>query len=257
MPAADEAWDKVRYELELWASAGREARLWLRDDDAVAPTAALETLLGYVRRFDLSLLLSVIPMRAELSLAQRLKDSPSVEVAMHGAWHRNYAAAGRAFEETAPERGKLAIVAELSEARKRLIALFGESAGRWYVPPWHRISARVAELLPDIGFEALSTFGDKWHGCTRLIERNIHIDLVDWDGGRIESETSWIAQALAQALVQARAAGFRPVGVLSHHLDHDERSWSALADLLVMTTGHPLVRWIRPSSMLGACAGAG
>lgn len=250
MPEADSAWDEMRFELDLWASAGREARLWLRDDDAVAPTPALETLLRLTRRFDLSLLLSVIPMRAEHSLAQRVKDDPAVEIAMHGAWHRNYAAAGRALEETAPDRGRSTIVAELNEARKRLIELFGRSAGRWYVPPWHRISARVAELLPGIGFDALSTFGDKSHGCTRLIECNIHIDLVDWDAGRIGRQTSWVALALAKALARARAADFRPVGILSHHLDHDETAWSVLADLLANTADHPAVRWVRPSSML-------
>lgn len=243
-------WGDVRTELDRWSAAGRKACLWVRDDDAMAPTRELERLLRLLALYRLPALLSVIPMRAEASLPAAIGSFPLVEIAMHGAWHRNHAPAGRALEETAPDRGKSVIVAELSDARARLCDLFGSSAGRWYVPPWHRISARVAELLPELGFEGLSTFDVMRHGCPRLIERNTHIDLIDWDGGRKGRNAEAVARALAKALAQARGDGARPVGILTHHLELDETAWSVLAALLAVTTDHPAVRWISPSSML-------
>lgn len=246
-------WEDVRTELDRWSAAGRNACLWVRDDDAMAPTPELERLLRLLSRHRLPALLSVIPMRAEPTLPAMIGGFPLVEIAMHGAWHRNHAPVGRALEETAPDRGRSVIVAELADARTRLRDLFGTSAGRWYVPPWHRISARVAELLPDLGFEGLSTFDTMRHGCPRLVERNTHVDLIDWDGGKGRSVEA-VARALATALAHARADGARPLGILTHHLEHDETAWSALAALLAVTTGHPAVRWISPSSMLQAGA---
>ena len=38
-------WAALDAELDLWAAAGRVAGGWWRDDDAVAPTPALESLL--------------------------------------------------------------------------------------------------------------------------------------------------------------------------------------------------------------------
>src|SRR4051794_13610594 len=145
-------WHDVRTELDCWSAANRDARLWVRDDDAMAPTPELERLLSLLARYDIPLLLSVIPMRVEPSLPGVIRDFPAIEVAMHGAWHRNHASKGRAPEETALDRGRSTIVTELQDARARLRGLFGHAAGRWYVPPWHRISARVAELLPELGF---------------------------------------------------------------------------------------------------------
>ncbi|MGO7418364.1 polysaccharide deacetylase, partial [Rhizobium ruizarguesonis] len=42
------AWDPLRRELDLWQAAGRVARFWLRDDDAVEPTLALEMLIASI-----------------------------------------------------------------------------------------------------------------------------------------------------------------------------------------------------------------
>ncbi len=38
-------------ELQRWRDAGRVARLWLRDDDAIEPTAALERLLAETKNY--------------------------------------------------------------------------------------------------------------------------------------------------------------------------------------------------------------
>ena len=181
----------------------------------MAPTPELKRLLSLLARYDLPLLLSVIPMRAEPSLPAAVRDFPLVEVAMHGAWHRNHASKGRPLEETAPDRGRSTIVAELFDARARLRGLFGDAVGRWYVPPWHRISARVAELLPELGFEGLSTFDNMRHGCPLLIEQNTHVDLIDWDDGRKGRDMQSVSRTLANELAKARADDFRQVGIFN------------------------------------------
>ena len=243
-------WHVVSRELDLRAEAGQQAHLWLRDDDAMAPGPALERLLALCQKHDAPLLLCVIPMRAEESLAHQLANRTGVEIAAHGAWHKNHAPAGRKSEEMAIERGRSVLLTELTQARERLIALFGDSAGRWYVPPWNRISSEVAALLPQIGFAALSTFAELTHGCPALAEHNTHVDLIDWRAGRVGRSADVIAARLAEQLTQARLAGFRPVGVLTHHLDHDDVAWSVLEQLLAVTAAHPATRWIKASQLL-------
>lgn len=250
MTPPTDPFNSVATELDTWRRAGKTARLWLRDDDAMTTTGALERLLGLTATHHVPLLLAVIPMRAEQELARRLEHEKLVEVAMHGAWHRNNAPAGRKGEEMAPERGVPAIAADLKEARERLLDLFGTSAGGWYVPPWNRIAPEVAALLPSIGFGALSTFGTQHLTVRGLQVRNCQVDLIDWRGGRVGRKPEWVAEQLAAALANARANGFGAVGILTHHLDHDEITWSVLESLLALVATHPGASWIAISGDL-------
>ena len=47
--SASTIWEPLAEELERWRLAGRRADFWLRDDDAVEPTAELDRLLGLTR----------------------------------------------------------------------------------------------------------------------------------------------------------------------------------------------------------------
>ncbi len=251
MPAAD-PWQNLRAELDVWQAAGRTARLWLRDDDAMAPTPDLDRLLDICRRHQAPLLLCVIPLRAEDNLPGRLVEEALVEIAAHGAWHCNHAPLSRKSEEMAPERGDEVILADLHRARTRLVGLFGEAAGTWYVPPWNRITPGVAALLPLVGFRALSTFAEASHGCTRLAEHNTHVDLIDWRNGRTGRSAGWIAARLTEELAKARAHDFQPVGLLTHHLEHDDTAWATLEQVLNQTRRHAAVRWVSASDLLEA-----
>jgi hypothetical protein len=233
-----DAWSPVVEELARWRAAGRTARLWLRDDDAVEPSAALERLMSLAELARAPVMLAVIPMRATPALAARVSRSPWILPAMHGAWHRNHAPRERKSEETPPERGAAVVGDELREARARLIALFGPAAGRCYVPPWNRIAPEIAALLPDLGFDSVSTFGPKQPlASARLRQINTHVDLMDWRGGRVGHPSARVALMLAEALALARADGFRETGVLAHHLVHDDAAWGALGDLIRFAAG--------------------
>lgn len=242
-------WEPVAAELSHWRDAGRTARFWLRDDDAIEPTPALERLTALAEAAAAPVLLAIIPMRAASGLVELLARRPLLIPAMHGAWHRNHAPPERKKEETPAERGLDAIAAELGAARARLVDLFGPAAGRCYVPPWNRIPASVADLLPKLGFASVSTFGPKTPLVSdRLAQVNTHVDLMDWHGGRVGHPPARIAEMLASALARARADGFRDVGVLAHHLVHDETAWAVLEELAAFLAGRRETRWIAPPS---------
>ena len=48
----DPIWQPLQAELARWIHASRSAKFWLRDDDAVEPTAALDRLIGLANDFD-------------------------------------------------------------------------------------------------------------------------------------------------------------------------------------------------------------
>ncbi|TMV59615.1 hypothetical protein FGG78_35815, partial [Thioclava sp. BHET1] len=67
--AAADPWAAVKTELDRWAAAGRRADLWLRDDDAVAPTAQLDRLIALTGAARVPVLLAVIPRDTDAALA--------------------------------------------------------------------------------------------------------------------------------------------------------------------------------------------
>jgi hypothetical protein len=54
----------ITEELDRWQQAGKVARCWLRDDDAVEPSMPLERLLEVTGAFSVPLTLAVIPATA-------------------------------------------------------------------------------------------------------------------------------------------------------------------------------------------------
>jgi hypothetical protein len=253
----DDTWSGVGTELDRWTSAGLDVRLWLRDDDAIAATPALAELLNRCSAHAVAALLAVIPMLADTSLQRALGRHSAIEIGVHGIAHENHAPPGRKSEELAPERGRDDILGALRPARARLIDTFGAEAGNWYVPPWNRISPAVAGWLPELGFQAVSTFGPPHLGASpKLIEANTHLDIIDWKGGRVGRPIVWVAAEFERQLALARTAGGHPVGVLTHHLVHDAGAWQALDGLFAATCGHPAVRWITPHEVLARLAPA-
>ncbi|PZO01797.1 MAG: polysaccharide deacetylase, partial [Hyphomicrobiales bacterium] len=82
--ASDDIWLPLQAELDRWSEAGLTIRLWLRDDDAVAPSPALDRLADVGERFALPVLLAVIPMLAEPALASAMRAMPALLPCQHG-----------------------------------------------------------------------------------------------------------------------------------------------------------------------------
>ena len=241
-------WRVVEAELAAWAAAGRVADFWWRDDDAVAPSAALDRLL----EFELPLSLAVIPQDAEPALARHLAGCGHVRVVQHGIAHRNHAPADAKRTELV---AGLSLTA-LSEAASRLADLFGPQRLPVLVPPWNRIAPELVAALPESGFTGLSTFGPRRRrlAAPGLVQVNTHADPVDWRSRRARSAEDFaalVAEALAlRRLGQADAT--EPVGLLTHHRLDDPAVEALAADLASIVSDHPAAHWVALAEALAA-----
>ncbi len=217
-------------EFARWKGAGLEPRFWLRDDDASEPGRALDRLVALCEGLDIPLLLAVIPERATEALGERLRDVPLVRPCVHGIAHRNNARDGERKIELGGRMAVGDILEGLAASRQKLGGVFGERLSGILVPPWNRIAPEVAARVHELGFTALSTWSWEPKG-TRLPELNTQMDLMDWKT-RQGREPEWIRSELLRRLMQARERGGAPIGILSHHLDQDERAWRTLEGLL-------------------------
>src|SRR6185369_1020035 len=86
-------WQPLAAELARWQDAGRVADFWLRDDDAVEPSAALDRLLAMAAHGAVPVTLAVIPAHSGRALAERIAAENGLGVAVHGWSHENHAPA--------------------------------------------------------------------------------------------------------------------------------------------------------------------
>lgn len=243
-------WQPLLRELDLWSEAGRRLRLWLRDDDAVAPSPALDRLAAAAERFGAPALLAVIPMPAEPRLAPALRSTPWLRPCQHGCWHRNHAPANAKKSEFGPDRPAGEVRGEIAAARQRLGDLLGSELLPVFVPPWNRIAPGHAALLPELGLIGLSCFGNFAHGSERgPLLANTHIDIMDWQGGRIGRSPAVLVPEICAWLADRRLASGPAddtLGLLLHHRDHDETAWGFLDTLCAIAAAHDAVRPLDP-----------
>lgn len=245
-------WSPLTQELDRWHATGRQLRLWLRDDDAVAPSAALDRLAASAERFGMPVLLAVIPMLAEPALAGALCEKPLLLPCQHGCWHRNHAPTGAKKSEFGPDRSPHDVDAEIAEARLRLLDLLGDHVLPIFVPPWNRIDGGHAARLPALGFAGLSCFRNHPHGSQggpHLL--NTHIDVMDWHGGRTGRRHDELIAETTDLLVQWRSEpqAADTLGLLLHHRDHDETAWTFLDGLLALARDHPAIVFTNPRDL--------
>ncbi|MBL8583754.1 MAG: polysaccharide deacetylase family protein [Rhizobiaceae bacterium] len=241
-------WEPLVKELARWEEAGRVAEFWLRDDDAVEPTPALDRLLDLTGRFAVPVCLAVIPAYTGGPLAERLAQAPQASVAVHGWSHANHASPAEKKQELGPHRPPEAVLSELSLGLERLTRLYGGRVDPVLVPPWNRIHRSVAGRLPEAGFAALSVFGPERPGPLPML--NTHVDLIDWHGTRGCRDHSVLAAELAAQIGRAFAGRARFAGLLTHHLVHDTSAWEFLERLAAITSAHPACVWLHTHELL-------
>ncbi|OQP84241.1 polysaccharide deacetylase [Rhizobium rhizosphaerae] len=232
--------DPLLRELDRWHARGAVAPLWLRDDDAVSATPALERLVEQTERFSVPVTLAVIPADEEPSLRNLVASEPHVSVAVHGWRHADHAAPGVKKQELGPERPAETVLAELSSGLGRLRAHYGAHLLPVLVPPWNRIDAALLPALPGLGFQALSVYGREKPGPIPAI--NTHVDLIDWHGTRGGRPPERLFAEIAARLSEIAGTG-ATMGLLTHHLVHDAAAWSFLETLFKVTAAHPACRW--------------
>jgi len=216
-------------ELAAWSASGLTPVAFLRDDDAMADTPALRRLFEVCVRHAARLLLACIPDPAEPSLADAAKGISLVTPAVHGFRHVNHSPKGEKTCELGRSRPLGQVLGELRQGRAKLLDMFGGKVSPILVPPWNRIHDEVAQHVAEAGFAAISC-----HGFDDRTERlgvaflNVHVDIVHWSGGGAGRDTDWTFRELATAFGRARERGGAPVGLLAHHLAHDDMAWATL-----------------------------
>ena len=231
-------WQAFHQELALWHVAGIHPRLWLRDDDAIAPSPALDRLTALAEQHRASVLLAVIPQSVGAGLGRHVAAHPLLHPCQHGFAHANHAPAGEKKQELGLHRPLADVLDELAAGRAKLLDLFGDTLRPVLVPPWNRIGAALPPHLPAIGISGLSVFGKPAQPAGGRLDSNV--DIMDWHGTRGGLAAATLVPLLVRALETARKIGGVPVGILTHHLVHDETAWAFL-DALFAEAG--ACRW--------------
>ena len=219
---------------------GITADLWLRDDDAVEPTPALDTLLNLCSSFSAPVTLAVIPEMTTDKLAQHLDTTDIAHVAVHGWSHTNYATEKEKKQELGSHRDLSIVLDELQSGLEKLHDLHGRRFVPMLVPPWNRIDANVVQGLADLAYRALSVFGPEKDAVPPCL--NTHVDVIDWHGSRGGREDDILFAETAARILQTADHG-GTTGILTHHLVHDDNVWRFLKRLFEITGKHPAARW--------------
>lgn len=241
-------WSPLLSEFEHWRAAGLTLPVWWRDDDAIAPTPALDRLTDLAARVDLPIHLAIIPAHAQSTLATVVSDIPHLIPVTHGWTHQSQAPATEKKAEFGAHRPLEHIVNDARQAHARMREMFGPAAGQMFVPPWNRIAPSVINALPAVGFTMLSTFTPRAtaHPAPGLTQINTHLDPINWKSGKglIDPDvliTQFTRQLADRRLGQADAT--EPYGILTHHLVHDADIWTFTKQLLTQLMAGPTRPW--------------
>ncbi len=237
--------------LDWFAERGRKVRFWWRDDDAIEPTPALERMLSLANTHTVDLAFAVIPKMATKALAERFADEPHALVLQHGWQHKNFQRKdlGEKAAELGSRRDPDDLMAELKAGHDRLRELFGDKFVKAMVPPWNRIDPEISRRLPGIGLSGLSTF--TWHNFPRAHQLQSHIDILKW-----KKQVRFIGWESARLrfdlqLTRRRNTGAEPVGLLTHHLVHDDGCFEFLEIFLEIAAHHEGAEWPDVKSLFG------
>lgn len=241
-------WTPLDTELAVWADQRLTLPVWWRDDDAVAPTAALGRLTALSDQTGLAVHLAVIPSAATPALAAAVRANPSLIPVVHGWAHRNHAPQGQKKAEFGAHRTVETMQEETRAGLVRLTSLFGPDVFPMFVPPWNRISPDVVLGLAASGYKAVSTFTPRKtaRAAPGLSCINTHLDPIDWKDTRsLVAPDRLITQITGQLADRrlGRADNSEPYGLLTHHLAHDDVIWDFMTTLVTRLMAGPVRPW--------------
>ncbi len=251
-------WDDLKRELDAWAAADRVAALWWRDDDAIEPSLALARLLDLTSARGIDLGLAVIPAGAIEDLAARLSDHAGVVVLQHGYRHHNHAPIGEPAVEVGGPRPVDEVLTDMRAGFRQLQSLFGERFAPVLAAPWNRIAPPVLPRLREAGFRGASAMGPRaaMSSSGDLTVVNAHLDPINWKKRRFAGRDKALAGLISE--LRDRRTGVsdphEPLGLLTHHLDHDDALWVFLERLVEVTGAHPAAQWIDVHDAFGLSA---
>ncbi len=241
-------WSELEAELSLWAGAGEVPTFWWRDDDAQAPTGDLDRLIALSERFDAAMHLAVVPADIDPGLAERLRASPGVYATQHGFAHINHEARGTGASEVGQTRELALQEADMREGWRRMVAAELPNLVPVFVPPWNRIADKTVQILPRLGYVALSNFYLRPNPSPvkGLLHFNAHIDPIRWKEGAKFAGTEKTLEQCVVHLRQRRtgeAEKAEPTCFCTHHLQTDEPTWAFSEALMDRLTHGGRTKW--------------
>ncbi len=239
------SWRQMDAVLKSFRHDGREARLWWRDDDAEVVTPELLRLAARAERHDIPLSLAVIPAGASKGLREILARGRGWTAMVHGFAHKSYAPAGEKKAEFGAHRPLARMGGELRMGLDRLCGVLPDHARSVFVPPWNRIAPDLVPELPALGFAALSTFGPRPERPA-LPMLNTHLDVMNWREKRFAGAQELLDKlsALLEFQRQADESAAEPIGILTHHRQHDAAAEAFLDKLASRLSSAGTVRWL-------------
>lgn len=237
-------------ELARWRAGGHAPVFWWRDDDARRPTPALDRLLALSVRFEAPITLAAVPDGDIAALAKACRAIPGVELAVHGFRHENRAPPGHPSGEVNDLDRLADVMSDLGTA----IDAFRRAgvSPKLFVPPWNNAHPTLKRAL-NLQSLALSCYGER-RGPDRL---DTHLDVMRWKPApRFRGSVRFLLRT-RRLLADRRVSGAwdEPVGLLTHHLDHDEGAWRFLEAFLPVAK--PVARTAIPPIVAGRALKAG
>lgn len=248
----------VMAELGRWERARLQARFWLRDDDAVTVTEPLMRLAALGEKHDVKIGLAVVPGHLDDRLIAYLKGEGAARFTplCHGWTHANYGT------HSAPDEfGGLRAVDEVLADGEKAHSVFVQSFPAHpvvFVPPYGNLSEEVEPQMRRLGFAGISNspsltlqrvariqskFGYlppnplpmlAVDGRCRANDLHAHIDVIDWRRKTAQAAEIVYAGLLGELRLRRKryVPVSTPIGLLAHHLVHDEAIWDSLDDVL-------------------------
>jgi hypothetical protein len=264
--------ERTSIELDRWANRGLTARFWVRDDDASDVSEQLYRLSDLARRHGVPIGLAVIPARMTQALAQFVKSSNFFPMC-HGWKHTNYGTSAKPGE-FGPERPLSLRVADARLAYQAFTDHFGRTKVI-FVPPFARATDDLVAALIEIGFAGISNGPSRletkltlysWMPAFRVSSGTIlprfdaQIDLIDWT--QFDPDNHKLMKSRGRDEIDAALAGYlrvrrrgfislqSPIGLLLHHLVHDQTIWQTCDELIGFLRNHKAVQFFGVPGLL-------
>ncbi|MEM0905901.1 MAG: hypothetical protein AAGJ94_00965 [Pseudomonadota bacterium] len=217
---------------------GTPRQVWWRDDDAGAPGPKLDALMMLAQDTGAPVALAVIPHRATAALMQ-LCETRDIDVLQHGVRHANHQPSGKSAE-LGDGRPIEVIMSEVVAARA---LLSGGSVLEVMVPPWNRMRIDLMPALGDAGYAGVSQFGGPpQKGVPYRVDT--HIDPVAWRTTRTLASDSAL-----RAMTEAAIGTEGPIGLLTHHMDHDTAISEFVSAFAQLVCAHPGAQWVSAKTL--------
>ncbi|MEM7377472.1 MAG: hypothetical protein AAF460_08195 [Pseudomonadota bacterium] len=209
------------------AHAPRAVQFWWRDDDAHRPDPQLDALLHLSKTHQVPVSLAVVPSWIQDGFADTLAPHTArVTCLQHGHAHANHAEPPARKCEYPETRSRTEVRSELQHGAQLLRQRVGTLYQPVFVPPWNRMSPVHYEAMQAA---QLTGFSARFNNepAPGLHNLPVDIDIIDWQS-RCFRGTDACVGALVKALSTHPE---RPIGIMTHHLDHDDACWAFLDEL--------------------------